>query len=169
VGAEQLTRGSSIGFGAFEDEAKTAEEEYQKMKDKVLDLLKRAFRPEFLNRVDGIMVFRPLTRAQIKQIVDIMMRQVNERLRDKEIELELTEAAKTLLAEEGYDPKFGARPLRRVIQHRIEDRVSEGFLSGEFGHGNHILVDAQERELTFTVVEHKKDHAAEGEPVGAVS
>ncbi|MCJ7668482.1 MAG: ATP-dependent Clp protease ATP-binding subunit, partial [Anaerolineae bacterium] len=116
VGAELLTREMSLGFAVHRDEAKTAEEEYQKMKEKVLDQLKKTFRPEFLNRIDATVVFRALTQEQIKQIVELMLSQVQERLRDQEIKLEATEEAKELLAKEGYDPILchAYRPLRGV-------------------------------------------------------
>jgi ATP-dependent Clp protease ATP-binding subunit ClpC len=153
VGAELLTREMSLGFALHRDEAKTAEEEYQKMKEKVLDQLKRTFRPEFLNRVDATVVFRALTKEQIKQIVELMLSQVQERLRHQEIQLEATEEAKELLAKEGYDPHFGARPLRRVIQQRVEDPLSEGMLAGEFRPGDTVVVDLVEEQIRLRALE----------------
>ncbi|MGB5933886.1 MAG: ATP-dependent Clp protease ATP-binding subunit [Anaerolineae bacterium] len=153
VGAELLTREMSLGFAVHRDEAKTAEEEYQKMKEKVLDQLKKTFRPEFLNRVDATVVFHALTKEQIKQIVELMLSQVQERLRHQEIKLEATEEAKELLAKEGYDPHFGARPLRRVIQQRVEDPLSEGVLAGEFQPGDTAVVDAVDEQIRLRALE----------------
>ncbi len=153
VGAELLTREMSLGFAVHRDEAKTAEEEYQKMKEKVLDQLKKTFRPEFLNRVDATVVFHALTKEQIKQIVELMLSQVQERLRHQEIQLEATEEAKELLAKEGYDPHFGARPLRRVIQQKVEDPLSEGMLAGEFRPSDTVVVDQVEEQIRLRALE----------------
>lgn len=153
VGAELLTREMSLGFAVHRDEAKTAEEEYQKMKEKVLDQLKKTFRPEFLNRVDATVVFHALTKEQIKQIVELMLSQLQERLRHQEIKLEATEEAKELLAKEGYDPHFGARPLRRVIQQRVEDPLSEGVLAGEFQPGDTAVVDVVDEQIRLRALE----------------
>ncbi len=153
VGAELLTREMSLGFAVHRDEAKTAEEEYQKMKEKVLDQLKKTFRPEFLNRVDATVVFHALTKEQIKQIVELMLSQLQERLRHQEIKLEATEKAKELLAKEGYDPHFGARPLRRVIQQRVEDPLSEGVLAGEFQPGDTAVVDVVDEQIRLRALE----------------
>lgn len=159
VGAELLTREMSLGFAVHRDEAKTAEEEYQKMKEKVLDQLKKTFRPEFLNRVDATVVFRALSQKEIKEIVELMLRQVQERLDYQEIRLEATEEAKELLAQEGYDPHFGARPLRRVIQQWVEDPLSEGVLAGEFQPGDTVVVDVADGEIRLQALE-----LIEGEP-----
>jgi len=153
VGAELLTREMSLGFAVHRDEAKTAEEEYQKMKEKVLDQLKKTFRPEFLNRIDATVVFRALTKEEIKQIVELMLSEVRERLRHQEIELAATEEAKELLAKEGYDPHFGARPLRRVIQQRVEDPLSEGVLAGEFQAGDTVVVDVVDEQIRLRALE----------------
>lgn len=164
VGGKLLTRQMSIGFGASLEEAKTVEEEYQKMKEKVLVELKRTFRPEFLNRIDDIIVFRALSREQITQIVDLMLDEIRERLQEQEIKLEATEEAKGILADEGYDPNFGARPLRRVIQNRVEDRLSEGLLAGEFCPGDTILVDTEEGQLLLRSVRPDEEQVVQAEP-----
>ncbi len=153
VAAEHLMREMSIGFKLSDDEAKNAEEEYQKMKEKVLDQLKRTFRPEFLNRIDAIVVFRALTREQIREIVELMLSQVQERLDEHEVKLEATDEAKELLAKQGYDPHFGARPLRRVIQTMIEDPLSEAILAGEFKGGDVVLVEVEEGEIKLRAKE----------------
>ena len=147
VAAEHLMREMSVGFKLTQDEAKNAEEEYRKMKEKVLDQLKKTFRPEFLNRIDAVVVFRSLTQEQIREIVELMLTRVKERLDEHEITLEATDEAKELLAEEGYDPHFGARPLRRVIQNVIEDPLSEAILAGEFEAGDTVVVDVEDGEI----------------------
>jgi hypothetical protein len=102
------------------------------MKENLLNEMKKQFKPEFLNRIDGIVVFHPLTKEQIRQIVDIMLSAVTKQLQEKEIKLEVTEAAKDFLGEKGYDEVFGARPLRRVIQQMVEDKLSEAVLRNQF-------------------------------------
>ena len=111
------------------------------MKDKVLQEMKRVFRPEFLNRVDATLVFHTLSKAHIRQVVDIMLRQVEKQVVLKGHNLDVTSAARDWLGEKGYDPVFGARPLRRVIQERLEDSLSEALLRGEFEPGDTIRVD----------------------------
>ncbi len=147
VAADHLMRQMSVGFRLAQDEAKNAEEEYQKMKDKVLDQLKKTFRPEFLNRIDAVVVFRALTKEQIRQIVELMLSQVQERLDEHEMTLEVTDEAKELLASQGYDPHFGARPLRRVIQTVIEDPLSEAILAGRYKAGGTVLLEAEDDEI----------------------
>ncbi|TKJ29090.1 MAG: NDP-hexose 4-ketoreductase [Chloroflexi bacterium B3_Chlor] len=153
VAAEHLMREMSVGFKLAQDDAKNAEEEYQKMKDKVLDQLKKTFRPEFLNRIDAIVVFRALTKEQIRQIVDLMLSELQERLDEHQVTLEATEEAMDLLAKEGYDPHFGARPLRRVIQTMIEDPLSEAILAGEFEAGATVLLEVEEDEIKLRTKE----------------
>jgi ATP-dependent Clp protease ATP-binding subunit ClpC len=124
------------------------------MKNKVNEELKQHFRPEFLNRVDDVIVFPQLSRDEILQIVDLMIARLDERLADQALSIELTDAAKALLADKGYDPVLGARPLRRAIQREIEDVLSEKLLFGEFSAGEVIVVDAQGEgllgEFTFS-------------------
>ncbi len=165
VGGKLLTRQMNIGFGASLEEAKTAEEEYQKMKEKVLVELKSTFRPEFLNRIDDIIVFRALSREQIKQIVDLMLDEIRERLQEQGIKLEATEEAKGVLADKGYDPNFGARPLRRVIQNTIEDRLSEGLLAGEFLSGDTVLIDVEEGQLLLRSLRPDEEHVIQAESI----
>jgi ATP-dependent Clp protease ATP-binding subunit ClpC len=122
---------------------------YDKMKDRVMDELKKSFRPEFLNRIDEVIVFHSLTQGDVKEIVDLMMKRVTDQLKAKDLEIELTDAAKTLLAEQGYDPALGARPLRRTIQRLVEDPLSEKLLWKEFRAGQTIIVDARDGEMVF--------------------
>ena len=112
------------------DEAQQQEDEYQAMRDRVTEALKRTFRPEFLNRLDGVMVFRNLTKEQITDIVDLELNRVRGQLAEQNITLEVTDEVKSMIAEAGYDAEYGARPLRRVIQDKLEDRLSEGLLGG---------------------------------------
>ena len=131
------------------------------MKTKVNEELKQHFRPEFLNRVDDVIVFPQLSQDEIHQIVDLMVGQLSGRLADKDMEIELTEAAHQLIAERGYDPVLGARPLRRAIQREIEDQLSEKILYGELHAGQKIIVDASGEgllgEFTFTGVDRSED------------
>jgi len=132
IGAKLIKKSGTIGFASRTDEAKTQQMDYDKMKEKLLDELKKTFRPEFLNRIDGVVVFHSLTKENIRKIVELMLSQVSRQLAEKEIKLEVTDAAKDFLGEKGYDEVFGARPLRRVIQDMIEDKLSESVLRSEF-------------------------------------
>jgi ATP-dependent Clp protease ATP-binding subunit ClpC len=151
VGADLINHETSLGFNVTRDEAKSEADRYKKMKDQVMGELKRMFRPEFLNRVDGTMVFHALNRQQIKQIVDLELDKILDRLVEKEISFQVTDAAKDHLAQEGYDPKFGARPLRRVIQNSIEDALSEGILAGTYQPGDTIEIDYDEEDEKITL------------------
>jgi ATP-dependent Clp protease ATP-binding subunit ClpC len=142
VGAKSLLKDTSLGFRPVaSDEAKLAEQQYDRMKDKVLDQLKSQFRPEFLNRVDSIVVFRSLNVEEIRSIVDLMLARVRDQLRAQEMELEVTQAAKDHIIKLGYDVDYGARPLRRVIQNMIEDPLAEALLMGRFQAGATVRVD----------------------------
>jgi ATP-dependent Clp protease ATP-binding subunit ClpC len=149
VGADVIGRSTSLGFARQRDTARTEQEAYDDMKDKVLSELNRIFRPEFLNRIDGVMVFHALSRDEIKAIVDLEIQKVQERLSDQDLSLRLTDKARDYLADKGYDPNLGARPLRRVIQSEVEDALSEDVLAGRFGAGQHVIVDAHDGELLF--------------------
>jgi ATP-dependent Clp protease ATP-binding subunit ClpC len=128
-----------LGFQASED----SESNYERMKQKVNDELKQHFRPEFLNRIDDTIVFPQLTQREMGQIVDIMIARIETQLRDKDMGLELTDAAKRYLAVKGFDPALGARPLRRTIQREIEDSLSERILFNELKPGQIVVVDCQ--------------------------
>ena len=119
------------------------------MKNKIMDELKRTFRPEFLNRIDEVIVFHPLAEEHLTEIVELMLTELSRRLADYEIRMEITGEAKKFLAKEGYDPNYGARPLRRVIQKRIEDEISEKMLRGMFTHQDTILIDMENDNLVF--------------------
>ncbi len=143
VGSDLIKRDSNLGFAISQEEIKTQEDRYGRMKDKVLGELKNVFKPEFLNRIDSTVVFHSLTRENIRSIVDLELRKVEKQLASKGVSLEVTIEAKDWLGDKGYDQVFGARPLRRVIQDNIEDRLSEMLLAGEFGAGDRVVVDRQ--------------------------
>ena len=153
IGSDLIKRDTSIGFALKADEATTTEQQYQRMKDKVMDEVKRFFRPEFLNRIDASLVFHPLAKEHIIEIVELMLRKVQDQLREKNIELEISQTAKELLAEKGYDPNFGARPLRRVIQDEIEDMLSEELLGGRMSAGDTVLVDVTDDKFVTRIGE----------------
>jgi ATP-dependent Clp protease ATP-binding subunit ClpC len=155
VGADTIKHGSTLGFNARMDSSVTEKEEYDDMRRNVLDQLRRVFRPEFLNRVDATVVFRSLTREEIKQIVDLELRKVRERLIEHAISLDLTEDGRDWIADKGYDPDYGARPLRRLIQNEIEDALSDGILSGRFPLASivRVSVNHETDELTLEAVE----------------
>ncbi|MFY9202739.1 MAG: AAA family ATPase, partial [Limnochordia bacterium] len=146
VGAQQIQRESSIGFRITESEA----DSYQAMKEKVIEELKRTFRPEFLNRIDEIIVFHALNRQHISAIIEIMLKELRQQLAEKRIILEITDAAKELVADAGYDPDFGARPLRRAIQKMIENPLAELILQGKYNDGDTIHIDTKDGELAFS-------------------
>ncbi|MDQ7820044.1 MAG: ATP-dependent Clp protease ATP-binding subunit [Armatimonadota bacterium] len=149
VGAPLLEKEVAIGFRPIRDEQEAMETAYARMKERITEELRRTFRPEFLNRIDEIIIFRPLTSQQIKAIVDILIARVRRELRGQNMDLELTEAAKELLAREGFDPTFGARPLRRTIQRLIEDQLSDELLRGNFSPGDTVVVDARDDRIIF--------------------
>jgi ATP-dependent Clp protease ATP-binding subunit ClpC len=136
LGARDITKGRALGFHQQDTTS-----QYDTMRGRVKDEIERAFNPEFLNRVDDVIVFHPLTREQISQIVHILMKEVYDRLAEENLKLTLTEAALNFLVERGYDEKFGARPLRRAIQRFIEDPLSERILGHEFPSGEEVEVD----------------------------
>src|SRR5271157_4058603 len=151
IGADMIKRQTGLGFQLLKDETQAEQSAYEEMRKKLLDSLKRVFRPEFINRLDGVIVFHALTKENLRQIVNLELNKVAERLHDHNLTLRATDAALDLLAEEGYDPDMGARPLRRVIQQKIEDRLSDAVLANEFEDGDTILVDvvSDEKEVVL--------------------
>jgi ATP-dependent Clp protease ATP-binding subunit ClpC len=146
VGARDLAKGQGLGFTA---EKGLSEGDHQKAKERALEAMKQSFRPEFLNRVDDIVVFRSLSKEELLQIVDLLLREVEKRVKDRGIEIQVFAGARDLLLEKGYDPKFGARPLRRTIQKMVEDRLADLFLEGKFKQGAKVGVDAEGEQLSF--------------------
>jgi ATP-dependent Clp protease ATP-binding subunit ClpC len=142
IGSKVIEKGGG-GFG-FEYSDNQAESRYNRIRDKVNEDLKQYFRPEFLNRLDEIIVFRQLTKDEVKQIADIMLREISMRLLEQGITLEVTERFKDRLVQEGYDPSYGARPLRRAIMRLLEDSLAEAMLSGQITDGDTAVVDVDD-------------------------
>jgi len=153
VGAQLIKRETSLGFAVPRDEAGNEEQAYQEMREKLLAQLKRTFRPEFLNRVEGVIVFKALTREEIGQIVALELDKIRERLDEHQIELTATDEAQDFMAQEGYSTEFGARHLRRVIQRLVEDPLSEELLSGEFQPGDVVVVNVEDGEIVLRAQE----------------
>ena len=149
VGVELIKRDMTMGFAAQKDEAETQQQSYEKMREKMLGELKKTFRPEFINRIDEIIVFHELTEEQLKSIVDLLVKDLQKRLADRELAIELTEGAKSWLVKVGYDPVYGARPLRRAIERYVESPLSTRLLRGEFSQGDTIIVDLGDDGLNF--------------------
>ena len=147
LGSDLIKRETALGFSLKSEDAKTDEQAYKRMRDKVLDEVKRFFRPEFLNRIDSNVVFHQLNRKQILSIVDLLLEQVATQLKEKHIELEVTREAKEYLGEKGFDPDFGARPLRRLIQNVIEDKLSEELLTGRLNSGDTAIIKIKDGEI----------------------
>ncbi|MCA9822245.1 MAG: ATP-dependent Clp protease ATP-binding subunit, partial [Dehalococcoidia bacterium] len=160
VASDLIKKDSGLGFQRTGDEAQSIEDKYQRMKDKVLTELKVVFRPEFLNRIDSTVVFRPLSEESIRKVVDLELLGVTRQLVAKGITLEVTTAAKDWLGKKGYDQAFGARPLKRLISDSIEDVLSEMLLGGKFDAGDTVIVDIGEDDTL------KIENAREAAPVG---
>jgi len=147
VGAHILQKGQGLGFGMddFEDN-------FEKIKTKIMDEAKRTFKPEFLNRINSIIVFHQLMRMHLRKIVDIELRGIMQRLKDRDMPLEISDGAKDFMIEQGYDEKFGARPLRRAVEQHLEDPLAESLLRGELKEGEivHVDVAVDGKVLTFT-------------------
>ena len=153
LGSDLIKRETVLGFSIKTDDAQSESHAYNQMKDKVLNEVKKFFRPEFLNRIDSTMVFHALSQEDILSIVDLMMDQVRKELAEKNIQLEVTDAAKEYLSEKGYDPNFGARPLRRLIQNVVEDKLSEELLGGRLNSGDTAVLDIQDGEAVIRTKE----------------
>ena len=154
VGASTIKKTSRLGFNVGGNQA---EDDYEHMKQNVMEELKKTFRPEFLNRIDDVIVFHPLKEEHLEEIVSLMVNQLRKRLVEQGIEFRLTDEAKRYLAKEGFDPSYGARPLRRAIQKNIEDRLSEELLRGNVARGNSVVIDVKDGKL---VVEKEESRSA---------
>jgi ATP-dependent Clp protease ATP-binding subunit ClpC len=150
TGVELIKREMSICFAPQKGGAKARQQSYEDMKEKVMNEVKKTFRPEFINRLDEIIVFHELTEEQLRQIVDFMVKDLQKRLAERKLGLEMTDEAKSWLAKVGFDPLFGARPLRRAVERYVENPLSTKVLRGEFKEGDNILVDLVDDALTFT-------------------
>jgi ATP-dependent Clp protease ATP-binding subunit ClpC len=152
VGSDIIKRQSTLGFSPITDE-----NSYEKMRDKILEEAKKTFRPEFLNRLDDVIVFRSLTKPDLIQILDLETKKVMQRLKSKNLLLQLDEKAMDFLVEKGYDPQYGARPMRRSVERFLEDPLAEEILRGALHEGEPILVSVENDRLVF-----KQNAAAEG-------
>ncbi|HIE57586.1 MAG TPA: AAA family ATPase, partial [Anaerolineales bacterium] len=162
VGAEMIRRQTSLGFTLQRDQELDEKLAYKDMRKKLTEALKRVFRPEFLNRLDGVIVFRSLSKEHIQEIVSLELNKVAERLQEHDLSLTATPEAIDLLADMGYDPEMGARPLRRVIQQKVEDPLSDAVLSGQYQPGDKIIVDVEIREDETDIV--LRDTPPESDP-----
>ncbi|MBP3821051.1 ATP-dependent Clp protease ATP-binding subunit [bacterium] len=165
VGASMIATKSKLGFSTGGDEAK---DKYEMLKDTVSEEMKKAFRPEFLNRIDETIVFSHLSKEEIRQIVDLMLKDLLKRLAEKEINIDVTDEVKDHLAESGYSEAYGARPLRRLIQRKLEDSLAEEILSGKYGHGDTIKVTLVDQKISFekaSKAKRTKKEKIEEEPV----
>jgi len=147
IGAEMIQRHGSLGFAVKRDEAVDEKRAYDVMQKKLTDELKRAFRPEFLNRVDSVIIFRALSKAETLQIVDLELAKVQERLNEHMIKMVVSDEAKGYLADTGYSPDYGARPLRRLIQNKVEDNVSETLLRAKLPPQSVIYIELAEGDI----------------------
>ncbi len=163
IGAQEIARNTPLGFAISEDETGIT---YEDMKGRIMGELKKVFRPEFLNRIDDVIVFHKLQKQEIRTIVELLLVRIRETLAERELQLELSDAAKDLLVEKGWDPSMGARPLRRAIQRYIEDPLADFVLRSELTPGGTVLVEVapedSEEEMTLTVIEPAKVPAAVG-------
>jgi len=150
TGVELIKREMRLGFTPQKGGAKAQQQSYEDMKEKVMTEVKKTFRPEFLNRLDDIIVFHELTAEQLRQIVDLMVKDLQKRLTERKLKLEMTDAAKSWLAKAGFDPIYGARPLRRAVERYVENPLSAKVLQGEFNEGDTVVVDLVDDTLTFT-------------------
>ncbi len=158
VGASMITNTSKLGFTTSEDESK---DKYEKLKETVTEEMKKAFRPEFLNRIDETIVFSHLSKEEIRQIVDLMLKDLFKRLAERELSVEVTDEVKDYLAKDGYSEAYGARPLRRLIQRKIEDMLAEEILSGKYAPGDTIKLTLVDDKITFEKAKTKKSKAKE--------
>jgi len=167
IGADVIKKQGSLGFQLKRDEATEERLSYEEMRKKLTESLKKIFRPEFINRVDSVVVFRALNKEDIQSIVKLELDKVSARLQEHNLTLTASAEALSLLADLGYDPEFGARPLRRVIQQKVEDPLSDRVLAGDFGVGATVLVDVDEEHEIFLTHQEEKKKKKEKEPAPA--
>jgi ATP-dependent Clp protease ATP-binding subunit ClpC len=165
IGASEIARNTPLGFAVSDDETGIT---YDDMKNRIMGELKKVFRPEFLNRIDDVIVFHKLQKEEIKQIVELLLLRIRESMAERELQLELTESAKDLLVDKGWDPAMGARPLRRAIQRYIEDPLADFVLREQLAPGATVVVDPDadtDGEVKLSIVQPKKQKTPVG--VGA--
>jgi ATP-dependent Clp protease ATP-binding subunit ClpC len=164
VGASMIANTGRLGFGT--GSADESKDKYDRLKDTVAEEMKKAFRPEFLNRIDETIVFAHLKKEEIRQIVDLMMKDLLKRLSERGLSIEVTDEVKDHLADAGYSEAYGARPLRRLIQRKIEDELAEEILSGKYGDGDTIRMTLVDEKIAFEKADpSKKTKEKEEEPV----
>ncbi|MFC2044147.1 ATP-dependent Clp protease ATP-binding subunit [Chloroflexota bacterium] len=151
AGVELINKERSFGFASKKDETKTGQQDYKEMREKVMAEVRKTFRPEFLNRLDDIIVFHELTAEQLRQIVDLIITDLEKRLAERKLEIEVSDVAKSWLAKIGFDPIYGARPLRRAVERYVENPLSTKVLRGEFKEGDTIVTDLAGDSLTFSI------------------
>src|SRR5262249_44821302 len=151
VGSQLLNKEASIGFKQSKDKAKARQSDTESMKSKVLNELKNTFKPEFLNRIDEIIFFDPLYKEEMYSIVELLLNRVRVQLTEQQIELIVSQGAKEFLIDKGFDPQYGARPLRRTIQRMVEDPLAEGLLQGKFHPGDLVEASVADNELILQV------------------
>lgn len=156
VGANFIDKDTSLGFRPVDDTTAS----YERMKERVTEAMKKTFRPEFLNRVDEVVVFHALGREHLREIADLMLKRVSKQLVEHRITMEVTDAAKDRLVDQGYSREYGARPLRRAIQRLIEDQMSEELLRGHIKDGDTVVVDVKDQQFTITPKERQDDAPA---------
>jgi ATP-dependent Clp protease ATP-binding subunit ClpC len=166
IGAAEIARNTPLGFAVSDDETGIT---YEDMKNRIMGELKKVFRPEFLNRIDDVIVFHKLQKDEIKQIVELLLLRIRETMAERELQLELTEETKDMLVEKGWDPSMGARPLRRAIQRYVEDPLADFVLRQQLAPGVTVVVnpgpEGEEDDVRLTVVKPKKQKTPVG--VGA--
>ncbi|MCJ7645968.1 AAA family ATPase, partial [bacterium] len=148
IGAREITGGKSLGFLTVQE----VEQTYKDMKKKVLDEMKKVFRPEFLNRIDEAVVFHPLSKEDVRNIVDLMLQKVTQRLSEQGVTLEVSDGAKEFLVIKGFDPQFGARPLRRAIQKYLEDPLAQEILAKKIKPQTKVTADVLEDKIVFKLL-----------------
>ena len=158
IGATQIYQ-SAIGYQLKRDEEMEERLAYQEMRRELTKALKKQFRPEFINRLDDVVIFRSLNKVDIQQIVTLELDKVSKRLVDHEVTLSVTPEAADLIADLGYNPEMGARPLRRVIQRKVEDQLSDALLAGEFKSGDVVVVDMEMSEDEATIILRHEDES----------
>jgi ATP-dependent Clp protease ATP-binding subunit ClpC len=156
TGVELIKKEMTLGFAPQKEEAKARHKTYEAMKERVMSEVRKTFRPEFINRLDDFIVFHELTEEQLRQIVELLTKDLQKRLAERKIVLELTDAAKSWLAKVGFDPIYGARPLRRALERYVENPLSSRILQGQFKEGDTVLVDVTDDTVTFATKAAKK-------------
>lgn len=152
IGAQELREETNVGFNVVD-----VKQDHEAMQKRILEELKKAFRPEFLNRIDETIVFRSLDKDEIHEIVKIMSKSIVKRMNEQDIQLKITPAAIDVIGQAGFDPEYGARPIRRALQKEVEDRLSEALLSGEVYFGSRVTIGASKGKITLNVKEPKEE------------